>query len=66
MADFCKQCATNLFGEDPAFNDARGLITEADSSIGLAGLFLCEGCGSTMVDHEGKCITDCLEHHGSI
>lgn len=63
MADFCKQCAITIFGDDPAFNDAVGLITKEQTLKGIVLSFLCEGCGPIIIDHEGNCLSKCLEHH---
>lgn len=61
MADFCKQCSVDMFGED--FGDLKGLSTADDTSKGLYPLVLCEGCGAIQVDHEGKCVSkDCHEN----
>lgn len=59
MADFCKQCSEELFGED--FGDLKGLCTEGDFVQTI-----CEGCGfDCVVDHEGRCVSeDCLSEHG--
>lgn len=58
MADYCKQCH-----EEHAFpgeNDGKGLC-EPKHMVG----FLCEGCGHTFVDHEGRCLSkNCLCRHG--
>lgn len=57
MADFCLQCS-----EEHGFpeNDVSGLCKE-DEMIPV----LCEGCGNTFVDHEGRCLSkNCLCHHG--
>jgi len=55
MADFCKQCSVNMFGED--FGDLKGI-----PDPGQLADVICEGCGFTTVDHEGKCVKeDCLE-----
>lgn len=63
MADFCKQCSEAEFGED--FGDLAGLSTPEDTAKGLYAVVLCEGCGPTQVDHEGKCVcNDCMEKHG--
>jgi RNase P subunit RPR2 len=60
MAEFCKQCAENLFGPDPQYNDAVGRTVD-----GILVLFQCEGCGWTYVDHLGACRNPtCEEHHG--
>jgi len=62
VADFCKQCSVDSFGED--YHDLAGISTEADTKAGLFATVICEGCGFIQVDHEGRCVTiDCLEHH---
>lgn len=60
MADFCRQCAIELFGVDAG--DLRG-INKGETVPGTRGfLTICEGCGYTVVDHMGQCIADdCLE-----
>lgn len=63
MADFCKQCALEIFGED--MSDLAGLTTKEDWDNGTAALALCEGCGFIQVDPEGNCVSaDCLRGHG--
>lgn len=64
MADFCKQCSTQFFGED--FGDLAGLVSQDDESKGLIyTLVLCEGCGPIQVDRNGTCVSpDCFEKHG--
>ena len=66
MADFCKQCSTELFGED--FGDLKGIgeLTPEQREDGGWGFgALCEGCGSTLVDEAGQCILrNCLKKHG--
>lgn len=66
MAEFCKQCAVDLFGEHTDFaDDFAGLTTEADWLAGNAAVVLCEGCGAIQVDPSGACVsTDCLKRHG--
>ena len=62
MADFCKQCSEELFGED--FGDFVGITKPEDWEKGLACVVLCEGCGPIQVDLEGRCISiDCLKKH---
>lgn len=62
MADFCKQCSLELFGED--FGDLKGLTTNEDWKKGLAAVVICEGCGVIQVDPDGRCISpDCLKKH---
>lgn len=49
MADFCKQCSQEMFGQDS--EDLKGLCKRNEVVPAL-----CEGCGSTMVDSEGTCL----------
>lgn len=63
MADFCRQCSIEVFGED--LKDLSGLSSPEDTKNGLYSVVICEGCGATQVDHEGVCISpDCLTKHG--
>lgn len=68
MADFCKQCAEELyFGT----GDLAGLITEEEVKQGLGAVVLCEGCsiaGSLMtrVNHLGECIDSRCIKHGAL
>lgn len=63
MADFCQQCSVSLFGEDT--RDLSGLGDGTPLEPGTGWVALCEGCGPTVVDDEGRCLAeDCLEHHG--
>lgn len=63
MADFCKQCSIDMFGED--FKDLQGLSTSSDTANGLYATALCEGCGATQVDHLGICVSPhCDKKHG--
>jgi hypothetical protein len=63
MADFCKQCSTDMFDRD--FKDLAGLTTKVDEEEGLYAIVLCESCGVIQVDREGICVSpDCKEHHG--
>lgn len=58
MADFCKQCSEELFGED--FADFAGTCDR-----GAHTTVLCEGCGVSVVDYTGTCTsTNCLKEHG--
>lgn len=69
MADFCRACATEIFGE---YNgDMNGVTSEKDWQEGRAGVTICEGCGLIQVDPEGNCATkDCLKQgrpgHGEV
>jgi len=61
MADFCKQCSIENFGED--FGDLAGMSTEETTKKKLYPVVLCEGCGPIQVDHTGKCVTNnCLRN----
>ena len=62
MADFCKQCSIFNFCED--FGDLAGLITAEEVATGMRSVVLCEGCGTTLVDHEGRCINKMCEIYG--
>jgi len=63
MADFCRQCSTEMFNED--FRELAGLSTKEDTEKGLYALVICEGCGPIQVNHEGECISkDCDKCHG--
>lgn len=60
MADFCKQCSDDTFGED--FKELANLSKVEDSLAGVFAVVICEGCGPTQVDHLGNCISPyCLE-----
>ena len=64
MADFCKQCSEETFGED--FGDLKGLITKEQEEEGYSVSVLCEGCGPAIVNSEGECISKhCLKSHGA-
>jgi hypothetical protein len=61
MADFCKQCSIDNFGED--YGDLEGITTAENTADKLYASVLCEGCGAIQVDHEGNCISEnCLEN----
>lgn len=51
MADFCKQCSINLFGEDSK-DLALGPLPP-----GYYWYVICEGCGFIQVDALGRCVT---------
>ena len=62
MADFCKQCSIDLFGED--FGDFKNISTEENTKNKLFLTALCEGCGLIQVDHNGICVSkNCLRNH---
>jgi hypothetical protein len=54
MADFCKQCSIENFGQD--FGDLAGL-GEGPIPEGTGFVAICEGCGIIMVDLDGNCIS---------
>jgi len=61
MAEFCKQCSIENFGED--FGDFKGLSSIENTNKELGIVVICEGCGYIIVDHEGSCMSkDCLKH----
>ena len=64
MADFCKACSEEIFGED--FQDMAGIAPPTH-----VAQVLCEGCGPIYVDEHGNCLTSiCLKQgkdgHGVI
>ena len=63
MADFCKQCSIQQFGED--FGDLAGLCTEMDNEHNQYPEALCEGCGFIQVNYLGECVhaDTCLGKH---
>ena len=63
MADFCKQCSIDVYGED--MKDLSGLSTELDTNGDLYPVVLCEGCGPTQVDHTGVCVSPDCSNHGN-
>lgn len=64
MADFCKQCSEELFGED--YQDLAGITGPGDTEVGAYLQVLCEGCVHALVDHTGKCVSKvCLHKHGN-
>lgn len=64
MADFCKQCGTDMFGEENS-NDMAGITEPEKWAEGLVAVVICEGCGPTGVDPAGNCVSaHCLKQHG--
>jgi len=63
MADYCKQCALKMFGDDT--RDLAGLSTADHTKRNLFVPVICEGCGFIYVDHEGNCQGGeaCEQHH---
>ena len=56
MADFCKQCSIDIFGED--FRELAGITTQEGWNDGKAAVVLCEGCGPIQVDPDGNCVSE--------
>ena len=56
MADFCLQCANELFGSEdaPVKSDFHGILSKEDFYKGFLQPVLCEGCGYIYVDPLGK------------
>lgn len=63
MADFCKQCSIQLFGQD--YKELAGLISEEEVKKGMGAVVICEGCGFVLVNHLGECLGGeaCQENH---
>lgn len=53
MADFCKQCSIDHFGED--HRDLAGLGNGRTLQPNHGWLAICEGCGYILVDDDGNC-----------
>jgi len=63
MAELCKQCTLDTFGEESS--NLTGMVTKQQFASGLVARAICEGCGETYVDHEGNCISKCCtKKHG--
>jgi len=63
MAEFCKQCAVDVFGEDTPSDFNFTDSVELDEGYHV----LCEGCGHAWVDERGVCKADnCLKKHGAM
>lgn len=60
MADFCKQCSLEIFGED--CGDLAGLCPDNEGEDWWP-VVLCEDCGPTQVNNDGACISDCDKQH---
>lgn len=60
MAEFCRQCAEELFGAGDN-NDMKGRVTEEQFKQDIVSVGLCEGCSGGEFDHEGNCCGNCLE-----
>jgi len=62
MADFCSQCSIETFGED--FKDLANLGNDKPLREGFGWITICEGCGHTVVDDNGKCVAEWCGTHG--
>ena len=60
MADFCKQCSEEMWGED-----TRDLAASPGEEYERL-YTLCEDCGPTVVNHDGHCIGACTKKHGDV
>lgn len=60
MADFCRQCSLDNFGED--YRELAG-IGDGDLKPGYGYPAVCEGCGFILVDKDGNCL-DCHLRRG--
>lgn len=64
MADFCRQCSLELFGED--FGDHARPDEKLDP--GKCFYVICEECGYVGVNEKGECcmplFSGCLKGHG--
>lgn len=62
---YCQQCVHTLFGEGEPDRQLADLVTPAQAKELLFANVLCEGCGYTKVDSEGRCVSaSCHEKHG--
>jgi hypothetical protein len=54
----------DIFGED--FEELKGFGDGTPLKKDQGWIALCEGCGPTVVDDDGKCISPhCLKKHGA-
>lgn len=68
MADFCMQCTVedHLWDGLDAFNYSECGDLAKVVEPGQLYQCICEGCGPTVVDHEGRCLGKCLRAHGDL
>lgn len=52
MAEFCTECAKELFGEEIE-SDFKGILPKEEFEKGQILSVLCEGCGYIYVNHLG-------------
>ena len=62
MSDFCKQCSIEHFDQD--FRELAELMEPEFYSDRVGAAVICEGCGPTVVDYEGRCICRECPIHG--
>ncbi len=62
MSQFCKQCAVETFGLGRTSNFIGQTSTE-QWSCGVATVALCAGCGPTLVDPDGICVSQECDKH---
>jgi hypothetical protein len=62
MADFCKACSIEIWGED--HKDLVGQTTLEHWKKNTAAVVICEGCGFIQVDPEGNCVSENCAHAG--
>ncbi|MDD3412489.1 MAG: hypothetical protein PHY47_00650 [Lachnospiraceae bacterium] len=61
MADFCRQCSIEIFGED--FKELAGIVSPEEFTADKAAFVMCEGCGPIFVNPDGSCIdSTCVKH----
>jgi hypothetical protein len=61
MAEYCWQCTEKHLGIPGDRNDFAGLASKEYEKYPT----VCEGCGGTVVDHEGRCVGKrCRVHSG--
>jgi hypothetical protein len=53
MAEFCTECAKELFGKD-IDSDFKGILPKEEFKKGQILSVLCEGCGYIYVNHLGE------------
>ena len=62
MADWCKQCSDEMFGEEHPFYQTY----DKPAPPGRAYMILCEGCGIITVNQQGECNDpSCTLHNSS-
>lgn len=62
MAEFCKQCTLEVWGDYPS--DFVGITTHEDVAEGMYAWVLCESCGHIPVDVDGSCVGENCCVHG--